>query len=156
MKSRTGFIITLSAAFAVMVAVPIGLSQFFGYDVYDNDKIIARTNDYHESEKLSVHMTEDKDNEWSFEVDKLWGVFALKYFTAEENAVYSFDCELENSMGDLKVVLVDMDSKEVIASIYDKDENVSSVTTELAPASYAVKAVGRRAGARGEFHINMV
>ena len=154
MKNRMGFIITLFAAFAVLVAVPIGLSSFFGYDVYDDDNIIARTNDYHEFDDLLVHMTEDKDNEWSFEVDKLWGAFAMKYFTTEENGVYSFDCDLEESKGDFKVVLVNMDSNEVVASIYDEDKDMNSVTAELAPANYAVKAVGRRARAQGKFHIN--
>ena len=154
MKSKVGFITAFFAAFAVLVAVPIGLSCFFGYDVYDNDKIIARDNDYHESEKLSVHMTEDKDNEWSFNTEKFWGVFAMKYFTAEENAVYTFDCNLNESKGDFKLVLVDLDSNEIVTPIYDEDNNVTSAAAELAPASYAIKAVGRRAGVTGEFHIN--
>lgn len=147
--SVTRILCLLSALLLLLLLLVHGKQN----DLYHDDASIADTADCYSAQDFIV--TEIGDGQWKFSIGSLSGIKTAASFSLERDSQLSLNASCNVSNGAFKLVLVDVENREVLAILCDNSNGNSGNSFELPQGSYAIKAVGKKAAVTGDFTITI-
>lgn len=153
MKNRKAYILTticLLSALVLGFLLYIYLSK--GNIYYDNQRI-ANSEDQYSAKDFVVDTNEN--GRWDFSIGYLSGAKTLTSFSVDKSGQISLDASCHVSNGTFKIVLVDIDNKEVLATLCDNSDSDTLNNFEICQGQYALKAVGKNATSTGYFSVTI-
>lgn len=151
MKHRKAFITPILCLLSALLLLLLLLVHGKQNDLYHDNASIANTADRYSVQNFIV--TEIGDGQWKFSIGSLSGIKNTASFSLEHDSQISLNASCDVSNGTFKLVLVDVENREVLAILCDNSNGNSGNTFELPQGSYAIKAVGKKAAVTGDFTI---
>lgn len=148
MNKRRACVLTVLCI--ILASVLIILIYLLNCNIYDNQKIIAKKDDYYTTTKF--YISPNKNDYRNISIEKLSGAITLQAFSIiDNNDVINFDSNIDVIEGNFKLVLVDTNNEIILETVYDGSKNYPLDNYELACGNYAIKAVGINAKIEGDF-----
>lgn len=152
MKNRKASIMAILCLLSGSILLLL-LLHFKQNDLYHDDAYIASTTDHYSAQNFIV--TEINDHQWEFRIGSLSGIRTITSFSLNRDRQIFLTTSCDVSSGAFKLVLVDVENSEVLATLCDNSNGSSDNSFELHPGSYTIKAVGKKAAATGNFAITI-
>ena len=153
MKHRKTSVALILCLLSILILLLLLLVHGKQNDLYHDNASIANAADHYSAQNFIV--TEIGDGQWKFSIGSLSGIKTATSFSLDRDSQISLNASCAVSNGTFKLVLVDVENREVLAILCDNSNGSSGNSFELSQGSYAIKAVGKKAAATGDFTITI-